>query len=143
MGKHDTLAKILAIIGTILVALPLVAPLAFSLRFMGRPGGYHLDYLMPFEAYPVTLVGVVLLLWASFRAHARREAVGIAVGVMLGALALGAIAVRVTGIDQSVEQLETWKYILPSSLGGVSLLAQIGLIVVGCMLVRDLFAAPG
>jgi hypothetical protein len=142
MGKHDTFAKILAITGTVLVALPLVAPLAFSLRFIGRPGGYHLDYLMPFEIYPITLVGMALLLWAAFRAHARREAVGIAIGGMLGGLVLGSIAAQVTGIAQSVERLETWKYILTGGLFGVSLLAQIALLVVGCLLVRDLYAPP-
>jgi hypothetical protein len=142
MGKHDLLAKILAIIGTVLVAFPLVVPLAFSLRWIGRPGGIHLDYLMPFEIYPVTLVGAALLLWAALRARMRRKAVEVAIGCMLGFLVLCAISAQVTGIAQSVERLETWRYVLTAGLGGVSLLAQIGLIVVGCMLVRDLRAAP-
>jgi hypothetical protein len=143
MGKRDTIARILAIIGTILVALPLVAPLLFSLRWIGSPVGYRLDYLMPFEIYPVTLVGAALLVWASLRMHARRGAVGIAISVMLGSLVLSAIAAQVTGIAQSVERLETWKYVLTAGLGGISLLVQVALIVVGCLLVRDLSAAQG
>ncbi|MFA5844009.1 MAG: hypothetical protein WC971_04170 [Coriobacteriia bacterium] len=142
MGKHDALAKTLAIIGTVLVVLPLLAPLAFGLLTIGRPGGYRLDYLMPFEVYPVTLVGVALLVWASLRARARTGAVGIAVGGMIGGLVLCAIAAQVTGIAQSEERLEAWRYVLTAGLGGVSLLAQIALVVIGFMLVRDLFAAP-
>jgi hypothetical protein len=141
MGKHAILAKILAILGTVLVALPLVVPFAFSLRSIGQPGGYQVDYLMPFEVYPVTLVGVALLVWASIRAQARRKAVGIAIGGMLGGFILCAISAQATGIAQSVEQLETWRYVLTAALGGLSLLAQAGLIVVGCLLVRDLFTA--
>lgn len=143
MGKHDALAKTLAIIGTVLVVLPLLAPLALSLQSIGRPGGYQLDYLMPFEVYPVTLVGVALLVWASFRAHARKGAMGVAIGSMIGGLVLGAVAAQVTGIAQSAERLEAWKYVLTAGLFGVSGLAQIALVGVGCMLVRDLVAAPG
>lgn len=139
MGKHDAFAKTLAIAGTVLVVAPLLAPLAFSLASIGRPGGYRIDYLMPFEVYPVTLVGVALLVWASFRARARKRAVGIAVGGMIGGLALCAVAAQATGIAQSEEQLESWKYVLTAGLAGLSLVAQIALAVIGCMLVRDLF----
>ena len=141
MGKHDALAKTLAIVGTLLVVLPLVAPLALSLRSIGRPGGYRLDYLMPFEVYPVTLVGMLMIVWASFRARLHKRAVGITIAVMLGALVLAGVAAQVTGIAQSVEQLETWRYVLTAGLGVVSILAQIALAVVGGMLVKDLFTA--
>jgi hypothetical protein len=143
MEKRDTLARILAILGTVLVVLPLLAPFVFSLRWIGSPVGWRLDYLMPFEVYPVTLVGAALLLWASLRAHALRGAVSIAIGVMLGSLALGAIAAQVTGIAQSIERLETWRYVLTGGLFGTSLLAQAALVVVGCLLVRALLAKPG
>ena len=71
-----------------------------------------------------------------------RKAVGIAIGCMPGFLVQYAIPARVTGSAQPVEQLETWRYVLTAGLGGASLLARIGLIVVGCMLVRNLFVAP-
>jgi hypothetical protein len=141
MGKQDALAKTLAIIGTVLVALPLIAPFGLGLLMIGRLGGFRLDYLMPFEIYPVTLFGMVLLVWASFRARLRKRAVGTAIGGMLGGLALGSWAAQATGIADSVQRLQAWKYFLTGGLIGVSLLAQIALLVVGFMLVRDLFKA--
>ncbi len=141
MGKHDALAKSLAIIGTVLVALPLVAPLLTGLTSIGSPGGLRVDYLMPFEIYFVTVAGMVLLVWASFRAHDRKRAIGITIGLMLGALVLAAVAAQVTGIANSVEQLAAWKYILTATLGGLSLVAQLALIVEGSLLTRDLFAS--
>jgi hypothetical protein len=143
MGKHNTFAKVLAIIGTIMVAIPMIVPLAFSLRTIGSPGGYRLDYLMPFEIYPVTLIGVAEILWASLRAHMRTQAIVIAIGCMLGFLVLCAILAQVTGIANSVEQLEPWRYALTAGMGGASLLAQIGLVVLGCLLVRDLYRTHG
>ena len=139
MGKHDALAKGLAIVGTLLLLLPLLVPLVFSLQSIGRPGGYHLDYLLPFEVYPVTLVGAALLVWASFRARSRKRAVGISIAVMLGSLVLTGIAAQVTGIANSEEELEAWRYVLTAGMGGISLLAQIALAVVGCLLIGDLF----
>lgn len=141
MGKHDALAKSLAIVGTALVILPLLAPIILGISSLGAGAGFGIDYLMPFEIYPVTLVGVGLLVWASFRAHARKAAVGIAVAGMIGGIILGSISAQVTGIANSVEQLETWKYVLTSALAAVSLAFQVGLAVIGTLLTRDLFAA--
>jgi hypothetical protein len=143
MKKQNPLARVLAIIGTVLVALPLVFPLATSLPSIGSPGGYRVDYLMPFELYPITLIGTALILWASLRAHMRRAAVARAIGAMLGFFILCAIAAQVTGIANSVEQLEKWRYMLTAGLGVASLLGQVALIVVGVLLVRDLFATRG
>jgi len=141
MGKHDALAKTLAIVGTLLVVLPLVLPLALSLRSIGRPGGYRMDYLMLFEVYPVTLVGALLIVWASFRARLQKRGVGITIAIMLGALVLAGVAAQVTGIAQSVEQLETWRYVLTAGLGVVSIIAQITLAALGALIIKDLFTA--
>ena len=141
MGKHDALSKTLAVAGTVLVALPLIAPLVFSVRFLGRPGGFRIDYLMPFEIYPVTLVGVALLIWVAFRARERKREVGWAVGGMFAGILLAAAAAKITGIADSVERLETWRYALTAALGGLSLLAQVALVVIGWLLARGVFAA--
>ena len=138
MEKRNRLAKALAIVGVVLLALPLLIPFVFSLRFIGRPGGLRIDYLMPFEVYPVTLVGTALLLWASLRARVRRKAVAWSIAGMIGGLVLAGVSARVTGIATSVEQLETWRYVLTAALGAFSLIAQVALIVVGVLIIRDL-----
>ncbi len=140
MGKRDALAKTLAIIGVVLVALPILAPLVFGLLSVARTGGFRFDYLMPFEVYPLTLVGLVLILVAALRSRLRRRPVGISIGMMLGGVLLGAVAAQLTGIANSEETLETWRYAVTIGFGAISIIGQVMLIVVGVMLIRDLFA---
>ena len=66
MGKHDGLAKTLAITGTVLVMLPILMPVLTSLLTFGGPGGFRIDYLIPFEIFPLTLIGMIYLVGGSF-----------------------------------------------------------------------------
>jgi hypothetical protein len=137
MGKHDALTKTLAVVGTTLLVLPLVAPLVLGLGLLGGPMGYRVDYLMPFEVYPIALVGMALVLWASIRAHARTKAVGAAIAVMLGGFALAAVAAQVTGIANSEEELEAWRYAVTIGFAAMSLLGQAALAAIGALIARD------
>ncbi len=137
MKRNDALVRSLALVGTTLVALPLLAPIVLGLASMGRFGSLRIDYLMPFEAYPVTLVGVLLVVAASLWARSRRAATAITVGVMFGGIVLGSVAAQLTGIADSVETLDTWRYVLTGGLAGISLLAQCALVVLGILMVRD------
>lgn len=138
MAKHSVLARVLAVIGVVLLLAPILLPVAFSLRSVGRPGGYMIDYLMPFEVYPVAVVGLILVLAASLVAQLRRGRVGTCIGVMLGGVVLGGVAAQLTGIANSVETLEAWRYGLVFGFGALSLIGQVALAVVGVQLVRDL-----
>ncbi|PKQ16606.1 MAG: hypothetical protein CVT67_04195 [Actinobacteria bacterium HGW-Actinobacteria-7] len=143
MREHDALSKSLAISGTLLLAVPLVAPFVLGLLMMGRLGGFRLDYLMPFEIYPVTVVAMVLVLWVSLRSHIRRGAVAAAIAVMLGGIVLMGVSAQVTGIANSAVHLETWRYVLTSALAAISILGQVALIVEGWLLTRDLSHMTG
>lgn len=137
MKRNDALVRSLALVGTTLVALPLLAPVVLGLASIGRLGGLRIDYLMPFEVYPVTLVGVLLMVAASLWAKSRRAATGITVGVMFGGILLAGLAAELTGIADSVETLETWRYVLTGGLAALSLLAQCVLVALGILMVRD------
>ncbi len=67
MEKKGTITRILAIVGTILVWIPLVLPIVFGALHYSRSGRFLVDYLMPGELFPVILVGGALLIWAAFR----------------------------------------------------------------------------
>lgn len=140
MGKHDALTKTMALVGTVLVALPLVAPFLLGIGSIGSPRGFGIDYLLPFEVYFVTLVGMALVLGAALRARDRRAAVGTCIAVMLGGVLLGAASATLTGIADSEETLETWRYVVTAGFGVLSLIGQAALVVVGSLLVRDTFA---
>ena len=67
MRKNIILSKILAILGTVLIWLPIAFPLGFAAIRLMQGGRLLLDYLMPAELFPLVLLGSALLLWAAHR----------------------------------------------------------------------------
>jgi len=86
MEKKDTLSKILAIIGTVLIWIPILAPVVFGLVSLGMDGIYRFDYLMPAELGIVVFVGGALLLWAALRAKSRRGIIAWGIGIAAGSI---------------------------------------------------------
>lgn len=99
MKNNPALNHLLAIGGTVLVWIPLVFPLIYSLPrlFFARP--YMVDYLMPAELAPSALLGGLLLLAAAWRAHFHRSFFGWDFAGMVGLLALMVFYSMYSGID--------------------------------------------
>jgi hypothetical protein len=69
MEKKGVLPKILAIVGVVLVWLPILAPVFFTIVKLTQGGGFNFDFLMPAELFPVVLLGGALLIWAALRSR--------------------------------------------------------------------------
>jgi hypothetical protein len=131
MEKKDTLSKILAIVGTVLVWIPILAPVVLGFVSLGVDGIYRLDYLMPAELGIVAFVGGALLLWAAIRAKSRRGIIAWGLGIAAG----------------SITVLNAFGDVVPGSLKWaivVGLLIAYSLAIVvmgvgGVLLWRDLF----
>ncbi len=90
MGNRDWFTRILAIFGMILLWLPLLAPVFFSLlSYIQHPYFIRFDYLMPLELFPVTLAGGALLIIAAVLARTYRRLICGSVGVIVGMLLTG------------------------------------------------------
>jgi len=76
MLKKDVFTTILAMAGTALVWLPVLAPVLFSVASVSQERAFRFDYLMPAELFPVVLVGGCLLIWSTLRARLRRRLIG-------------------------------------------------------------------
>lgn len=140
MGKKGVLNKKLAIVGTALVWLPLLAPILFSLIVLATRPVFRFDYLMPAEFFLVALVGGGLLLWAALRARSRRGLIGGGLGVAVVLLVGGGQALAVaTGLASgAIEPAGVWWVLVLASIAGYSLaLAVMG--VGGALLLRHLF----
>ncbi len=81
MQNKNAFTKFLAILGTILAWLPVVAPLFFGIVVLIRAGLFRFDYLMPAEGALLVLGGGLLLLWAALRARTLRALIGWTLGV--------------------------------------------------------------
>jgi hypothetical protein len=139
MEKKGVLTKILAITGTVLVWLPLLAPVLFSAARIIQGRIFRFDYLMPAELFPVALAGGGLLIWGALRARAQRRLIGWGLGIAAGLLVGGQALAVVTGLASGETEPAGWQWALVLTSIGVYALALVGTGVGGILLLRDLF----
>ncbi|MDO9302224.1 MAG: hypothetical protein Q7T89_12610 [Anaerolineales bacterium] len=142
MEKKDVFTKILAILGTILIWFPVLAPLILAVGSLTRAGMFRFDYLMPAELFPSALLGGILLVWASMRARSYRKLIGWGVVIAVILLFGGQALAVVTGLASGETEPTT---LLMALVLGPILIYALALAVVGVggiLLVRDLFKHP-
>ncbi len=140
MAKRGPLTKILGIVGTVLVALPVVAPFLFSLRFVGS-GQFHFDYLRPAELFPMALAGGLVLLWAALRARSQRRLIGGGLAAAIVLLFGGQALAVFTGLNSGETSPESgWIAVVLASLA-LYAVALFAMGVGGVLLLRDAFRA--
>jgi hypothetical protein len=139
MENKNILTKTLAIMGTVLVWLPIAAPVFFSVVLLFTRPFFRLDYLMPAELFPLVLAGGGLLLWAALRQHKRRGLIAWSLGGAVFLLVGSQVLAVVTGLaDGRIEPTGWhWALVLAGLIGYI--LAVIALGVGGVLLLRDLF----
>jgi len=139
MAKRGGFTKGLAILGTLLAILPLLAPVGFmAIRYV-QSQRVHFDYLMPAELFPVALVGGALLIWAAVRAEMHK---GLIVTSLVAAVVL-LVGSQVQAVVSGLASGETqpagidWVIVVGLLIGFTIGLAA--LCVGGVLLLRDLF----
>jgi len=139
MSDRDWFSKALAIVGTALVWLPVIATLATSR--IGGPAGFRLDWLAPAELFPAVVVGGVALLWAALRARTRFALVAWGLGVVIVGLVAMMVIPMATGLASGATQPEDAPLATVATLVflGVYSAAMIELGVAGVLMILDLF----
>jgi hypothetical protein len=140
MQKKEAATRSLAIAGTILVWMPILAPIALSLVFRVARGWFRIDYLMPAELFPLAALGGGLLLWATRRARARVKLIGWSLGLAMALLVGGQALAVVTGLASGeAEPAGLWWALVVLSLA-VYTLSVVTMGVGGILLLRDVFS---
>ena len=139
MENKNTFTKVLAVVGTVLVWIPLLAPVLFSLIRLIQSGNFMFDYLMPAELGLLAFAGSGLLLWAAFRARSRRGLIGWSLIAALVFIIGGQALAVVTGLASgATEPTPLLVGIVTAAIVAYALaLVMIG--VGGVLLIRDLF----
>ena len=139
MENKGVLTKILAIAGTVLVWLPILAPILFStIRFIQRQM-FQFDYLMPAELGLFAFGGGILLLVAAIRARSHVKLIGWGLGIALAFVVGGQAIAMVTGLASGETEPTGWQWMLVlGSLAAYSL-AIVAMGVGGILLSRDVF----
>jgi hypothetical protein len=139
MHKKNVLTKILAIAGTILVWLPVIALVVITGSVLLRRGEFHVDYLIPAELFPVFLGGGLLLLWAAIRAKRYRLWIGAGLGAVGVLIVSGQAIALLTGLATGETERGGWQWALV--LGAIILydLAVVAVGVGGILLILKIF----
>lgn len=139
MGNRNAWTKALAIVGCVLVWLPILAPLLFGLLRFIQARRLLVDYLMPAELLPVVLAGGALLIWAAVRSHTRRAVIAGALAAAAILLIGGQALAVATGLASGEAEPTGWPWALV--LGALILydLAVVAIGIGGAMLLRDLY----
>ena len=143
MAKKGVLTEVVAIIGTLLVWLPLLAPVVFGLFRLSTGRVFGLDYLMPAELFPMALAGGGLLLWAALRARSRQGLIGWSLGLAVSALVVSQALAVVTGLATGETAAGGWQWAFVLGALGVYILALVVLGAGGLLLLRELLRSPG
>jgi hypothetical protein len=142
MVKRDFLTRMLAIGGTVLVWVPILAPVLFSIVLLGRANVFRFDYLMPAELFPAVFIGGALLIWAALRARSRRKLIGWAFAIAVGLLVGGQVLAVVTGLASGEAEPGGWRWALVLMSIVVYSISVAAIAVGGLLLLRDLFKSP-
>ena len=108
MKRENTLTKVLAIAGTVLLWLPILFMVITSIIHLVGSGEFLFDYLVPAELFLMVLAGALLLLWAALRAKTLVKPVlwGVAAGaVFLGG---GQLISMLTGLASGEREASGW-----------------------------------
>ena len=139
MENKGAFTKGLAIAGTVLVWLPVLAPIVFSLiRFIQRRV-FQFDYLMPAELGLFAFGGGILLLVAAIRTRSHMKLIGWGLGIAFVMIIGGQALAVVTGLASGAAEPAGWQWTLVLSSLVLYTLAIIGIGVGGIWLLRDLF----
>jgi len=139
MSKINALTKTLAITGTILVWIPVLAPVLFSTSLFIQRGIFHFDYLLPAEAFPIALAGGLLLIWASIRAKRYQKLIGWAFIAFVVLPFAGQAVASVTGLATGEVEPVGWQMALLVTAIITYILAVIAVGVGGILLIRSIF----
>ena len=139
MEKKNSFTKVLAIVGTVLVWFPILAPILLAIVMFFAEGRFLLDYLMPAELFLFALAGSGLLFWAALRAHSHAKFIvwgtGIAVFLFLGVQWFA----EITGLASGATEPVGWMWAVVIASLAIYSLALIMIGTGGALFVRDLF----
>jgi len=139
MEDKGVLTKILAVLGTFLVWLPILSPVFETVTGVIDDGVFNFDLLTPAVLFLYVLAGAGLLLWAAVRAQAWLKLIGWSTGLAIGLLVAGQAFATFTGLTSGETEPAEWMVtlVIASLVGYILMVVLLG--VGGVLLMLDLF----
>lgn len=140
MEKRGVLTKSLAVAGTVLIWVPILFMILTSIVGSISNQRFLFDFLIPAELFPIVLVGTLLLLWASFRAHYQRKLIGWGLVAMVIFLFGGQGIAVISGLASGDIDPTGWIWGLLIATIVLYTLAIILVGIIGILLIKILFS---
>jgi hypothetical protein len=131
--------KACSIVGAIMVWIPILAPIIFSILFLLRTSMFRFDYLMPAELFPIALLGGGILLGVSIWKKTRIKSIAYCYIASILSLFLGQIFAVITGLAAGAIAPNNWQMVLVITSITCYVLLQILLGIEGILLTRDYY----
>lgn len=96
--KNIKLVKVLAIIGTILVWIPILAPIIFTILLLIKEGIFRFDFLMPMELFFLTVIGGILLIISTFISKSYKKFIIINFVILIAIFFSSQLIANLTGL---------------------------------------------
>lgn len=139
MKKKMIAVRALAIIGTSLVWIPILATLVTGIVGSIYAKTFRMDYLMPAELFPLVGVGSVLLLIAALLGRSQRKWIIWSFVVMILTLVGGQVVASVSGLASGrIEPEGIWWGIVLATIG-LYILTIIAMGIGGILLIKSAF----
>lgn len=126
MGKRGSFTKILALLGTLVIWLVLLAPVFFSAMRYIQSSQFRFDWLMPAELSPAILIGGLLLFWAALRARSQSRPIAWGLLIAIVMLVIGQTYAVISGLASG--EIEA------AGLPWMLVTASIGLYILGVLI---------
>ncbi len=140
MDRKGVLTKILAILGTVLVWIPILFTVLTSIVGTISSRIFRFDYLMPAELFPIAFVGALLLLWAAQRARSHQKLIGWGLGGAVTFLGGGQLYAVVSGLASGKTEPTGWVWGLVIASIALYSLTLIAIGIAGISLVRKVYS---
>ena len=139
MEDKGILTKILAVMGTFLVWLPILSPVFNTVTGVIDDGVFNFNILTPAVLFLYVLAGAGLLVWAAVRAQAWLKLIGWSTGLAIGLLVAGQAFATFTGLTSGETEPAEWMVtlVIASLVGYILMVVVVG--VGGVLLMLDLF----
>lgn len=140
-GPRATVARVLAVVGTVLVVFPLAAPIGLAVVVLFAAGGFHFDFLMPGELVLVVIAGGVILFASTLISRRHRLRTGLLVATVGLLFAITGVLSVATGLASGDSAAEGWRLGLVIGAYVLYVVSIIALFVAGVDLCRSVPAA--
>lgn len=119
MKKASVFSKILVIVGTILILLPIIFMVVTGVMGSIQRKQFLMDYMIPGEVFPIVLAGMAALMWAALREHTLVKKIAWTVGISLFLLVACQVIAVITGLANATiapEKAPVWMVVVTAML---------------------------